>query len=121
MRLESLQVKSCRVLETSANTWTFPLSDLRSHGRVLSRGANLVLVVFENHSGSLWRRVCGDQAEPLEVVAVVQMRVDCDWDQGGSNRICEDSSASYIFEIEPVGFAFMEVVSHERRRSLGNF
>ena len=51
----------------------------------------------------------------MEVVAVVQMRVDCDWDLGGSNRICEDSSASYIFEIEPVGFAFMEVVSHERR------
>lgn len=83
---------------------------------------NLVRVVFQNHSGSLWRRVCGDQAEPLEVVAVVQVRDDCDWDQGGSNRICKDSSVSrYIFEIEPVGFAFMEAVSHERRRSLGSF
>lgn len=50
------------------------------------------------------------------------MRDDCDWDQGGNNRIREDSSVSrYIFEIEPVGFAFMEVVSRERRRSLGNF
>lgn len=39
---------------------------------------------------------------------------DCDWDQGGSNRICKDLSVSrYIFEIEPVGFAFMEVVSQK--------
>lgn len=78
----------------------------------------MVRFMFQNHSGSSGRMVCGDQAEPLEVVAVVQMRDDGGRDQGGSNRRCEESSISRcVFKVEPVGFAFALVVSRERRRS----
>nr|XP_033706334.1 methionine synthase-like [Tursiops truncatus] len=67
----------------------------------------MVRFMFQNHSCSSGENGLRGQAEPLEVVAVAQMRDDGGRDQGGSNRKREESSISRcVFKVEPVEFAF---------------